>query len=154
MRGSGSGWQCILIPWQYWGSTRTHAPITLKLWGGDITAASVIPVSCAALPRSALHSTSLLLFTFLPISFFPWAWLSIPLAGIEEDNFLDRYCVITVISVNCFSTGTWCWQDAQRAPGSTASGTPAGGLLLTQMYVRAQACTHTLYSAASLLLAF
>lgn len=105
-------------------------------------------------PALHLSSTSLLLFTFLLISPFPWAWLSIQLSGIEKDNFVDHYCVITVISVNYFSTRTWCWKDAQRAPCSTASVTPAGRLLLTQAHVHAQAHTPNSYSAASRLLSF
>lgn len=151
VKGSSSVWQCVLIPWQYWGSTRTQSPVILKLWGADITAVSVIPVSCAALH---LSSTSPLLFTFLCISPFPRAWLSIPLAGTEKNNFVDHYCAIIVISVNSFSTHASRWKDAQRAACSTASVTPAGRPLLTQVRVHAQVHTYTSYSTAPLLVSF
>lgn len=135
--------------WQYWGSTHTHSPIILKLQGPAIPAVSAIPVLGAVLPLSAFLF-HLLIFTFLRISLFPWAWLFIPLAGTEKDNFVDHYCVITVISINCFSIHAFCWKDAQRASGSTASVTPAGRLLLTQAHVHAQAHTHTALAVLSL----
>lgn len=103
----------------------------------------------AALPRSYLSSTALVLFTFLRISPFPWARLSILLTGIEKDNFVDHYCVITVISGNYFSTPTSCWKDAQGAPCSAASATLAGRLLPAHAHGHAAAHTHS-GSAASL----
>lgn len=147
MRGSSSAWQCIWISWQYWGSTRTHSPVTQKPWEADITAVSVIPpvLFCPTL----ISSTALLLFTFLHISPFPWAWLSILLTDIERDNFVDHYCVITVISSNYLSTPTSCWKDAQGAPCSAASATLAGRLLPAQTHGQAAAHAHLWYCRLS-----
>lgn len=57
MKGSSSVWQCILIPWQYWGSTCTHSSVTQKPWGADVTAVSVIALAllCPALVSLPLH---------------------------------------------------------------------------------------------------
>lgn len=139
MKGSSSVWQCILLSWQYWGSTCTQSPVAQKPWEADI--AAVCDTTGAALPRSRPSSTALLLFTFLSTSPFPWAWLSIPLTGIEKDNFVDHYCVITVISGNYFSTPTSRWKDAQGAPCSAASATLAGRLLPAQSHGHAAAHT-------------
>lgn len=115
----------------YWGSTGGWSvPAAQSYWGYRELTAVWHQLYMLLYPALRLSASPLLSPSFLSTLSHGHGFQCCSLVS-KKDNFVDHYCVITVISPNYFSIHASNWKDAHRASQISSRHETAGALLLT-----------------------